>query len=216
MKNKSKADFNPIAIYIVLSLVAPAWLAIIYGIFTMGDTSGITKFTYIASIVAELTIFIIFLIKYRQKLIDDLNKLTLKQIGVIILIGIAIIAANEGLSTLFVKLNVETENQDMIIDMFNSMRIPTIISVAICAPIIEELVFRYSIGTLVKSDKVFLIVSSLAFGIMHGIGIITILYVLIGVALGLVYLKYKKNVVAPMIIHIMNNSFSVILLLLSI
>ena len=216
MKNKSKADFNPIAIYIVLSLVAPAWLAIIYGIFTMGDTSGITKFTYIASIVAELTIFIIFLIKYRQKLIDDLNKLTLKQIGVIILIGIAIIAANEGLSTLFVKLNVETENQDMIIDMFNSMRIPTIISVAICAPIIEELVFSYSIGTLVKSDKVFLIVSSLAFGIMHGIGIITILYVLIGVALGLVYLKYKKNVVAPMIIHIMNNSFSVILLLLSI
>ncbi len=216
MKNKNKADFNPIAIYIVLSLVAPVWIAFVYGIFSGGELENVTKLTYIASVVVEFIIAIVFIIRYRQKLMDNFKKLTLKQIGVIILIGIAIIAANEGLTTLFSKLNVETENQDMIVDMFNILRIPTIISVAICAPIIEELVFRYSIGTLIKSDKVFLIVSSLVFGIMHGIGIITILYVLIGVALGLVYLKYKKNVVAPMIIHIMNNSFSVILLLLNI
>ncbi len=210
----NKKDFNPIAIYLVLSLLFPAWLGLVYGIITRGNLENITNFTYIATLISELLIFGIFIIKYRVKLLEDAKKLKLNQIFTIILIAAAVITFNEILTNLFAE--VETENQDIIVDMFNTYRIPTIISVALFAPIIEELVFRYSIGTLVKNNKVFLAISSIAFGAMHGIGIITILYVIIGLILGLIYLKYKKNIVAPIIVHILNNTLSVILILIGI
>ena len=216
MKNKEKKDFNPIAIYLVLSLVVPAWLGIVYGIFSMGNIDGLTKFTYIATLLAETAIFIIFIVKYSEKIMKDFKEITLKKLLYIVLIAIALIGLNEGLTYLFSKFEVATENQDMIIEMFNTFKIPTIISVAIFAPLIEEFVFRYSIETLIKNDKVFLLVSSIAFGVLHGIGIITILYVLIGLLLGIIYLKFKKNIAAPIIIHFLNNTFSVIMLLLGI
>lgn len=214
--SKAEKDFKPIIIYLVLSFLAPAWLGVIYGIITMGKLDNIEKFSYIATIIAEAAIFVVFMILYNKKLNTEIKRLSKKEFGFIILAAIGIIILNEAMSYLATSLNIEMENQDMIVSMFDSYKIVTAISVGIFAPVIEELVFRYSIGTLIKDNKIFLIISSIIFGLAHGIGIATIIYVIIGLLLGLIYLKSNKNIISSITVHMLNNIFSVILILLSI
>ncbi len=74
---------------------------------------------------------------------------------------IAILSAILGLKS------TSVENQELIEEMLKSAPLVMMISVAIFAPITEELVFRAGIKDVVKNKKVFIAVSGLIFGLMH-------------------------------------------------
>lgn len=81
----------------------------------------------------------------------------------------------------------------------------------IIAPILEELTFRYGIcGTIGrKNTTAALIISSLVFGVVHANPIQIAYATIIGIILGLTYLK-GKNIWYPIVVHIAINSSTVI------
>lgn len=215
---KEKPDFKPIIFYVILGIGIPFIIGFVYGIVSAMSganfESELEKLILYATVISEAILFIIFMVLYGKKMINDFKKLKLKDFGIILLIGFGLIAINEIISTLLIYFEVPMGNQDLIVDMLGKYPIIMAIFVCILAPVIEELICRYSIGTVISDKKVFLIVSSIIFGALHGVGIATILYIVIGLILGMVYLKFKKNSVAPMIVHMLNNVFSIVLIFL--
>ena len=132
-------------------------------------------------------------------------------------------------------------NQEAIISMFSSSPLAIVglfFTIVIMAPIVEELIFRKSIFTLIKDHKLALIISSLIFGGLHVISptistiellfngeatyldvilefIYIIQYSLMGLGFGIAYIKSRKNVTSTIFAHMLNNGISFFILLLS-
>ena len=106
------------------------------------------------------------------------------------------------------------ENQDTVVNLLNNYKLLTIISIILFAPVTEEIVYRYALSTLFKNNILFIIISSVIFGAMHGLGIVTILYVLMGIILAYCYLKTDKNIISSIIIHILNNISGVLTMMI--
>lgn len=126
-------------------------------------------------------------------------------------------------SSLFKERVVESVNQASIVDILSTNYAPLmIIAVVLLGPIVEELVFRKSMFSLFKNKIAALIISSLAFGLIHVLGessiqtmIIAIIpYLVPGLALGYIYLKNDENIIIPIITHVLLNTISVILIFL--
>ena len=143
-------------------------------------------------------------------IINSIKKLTKKDIIFTIVTAIIILIINIIISYLFTFLKIRMENQEMILEVLNSSTIITSVSTIFLAPLLEELVFRYAIGTIINNKILFVIVSSILFALFHGLGIVTLLYVLLGCGFSLIYLKTNKNITAPILAHIINNAFSII------
>ncbi len=203
-----KRDLKPIWIYFIGLFCSVSFFAIIIAILGLDE-----DFANIYQILCEGFIMVIFLIMYRKRITKDLKRLTKKDILLIIISAIILISANELISRLFEHLNVNMNNQNTIQSLFNNHIVLTSFLIVLFGPIVEEFVFRYSFGTFIKNDILFLIISSLSFGLIHGVGVVSILYILIGFGLGFVYLKTNKNILASTSIHILNNLFSLIMMI---
>lgn len=215
---KEKTDWRPIWLYLLITVVGVIIISFIGGIIASVKEIPVEEMTatsnVIATIVSEIIILIVFLIIYRKKLFEDTKAINKKQIILIVVSSILLISINSVITNLFELLNVSMNNQETIVKLLEKFEIPTTILAVICAPIIEELVFRYSLGTACKKDKVFVIISGLLFGFAHGVGIASILYIYIGVSLAIIYLKSNKNIMVPITVHFLNNLFSVVLTLI--
>lgn len=172
------------------------------------------KMTTIVQFVVFLILTIELVVVHSKKIKSDFKKLNKKTILMVVIATIVMILLNFGLSILFDYLGAESNNQDNFYNMISAVLVPTIIYTAILAPIAEEMAFRYSLGTLINNKYVFMIVSSLLFGILHGIGIITILYVVLGFILSFIYIKSDKNIITTIFAHMANNMLVVLLTLL--
>lgn len=212
--DKSKKDWKPILIYVLVEFVLPMLIIIPMSIiFKKNHISMETeKVTYVLSIFVGLLFFLIIALIYKKRIITDISRLSKKVLIKIIIASIIAVILNDVICHIFEYLNVEMKNQDILLNLFNSFPISTTI-LTLLAPFTEEMIFRYSIRTIIKNDVLFVIISSLIFGLMHGVGIATILYVLIGVFLAVIYLKTDKNVMASAIAHFINNIFGIISML---
>ncbi len=94
------------------------------------------------------------------------------------------------------------------------------ISAILCAPIIEELVFRKAFFEVGKSKKMVLYTQALVFGLIHVLGEIKnpvamlinlVIYFLAGLALGGIYLLNKKNIYVSIGVHMIWNTLSFII-----
>jgi uncharacterized protein len=110
-------------------------------------------------------------------------------------------------------------NQLTIIEALNSNGIVfMLLSAIIMGPIVEELVFRKAIFGLIPSDKIALIVSTLAFGTIHLIGeasirealINGVSYFVMGIIFGIIYLRNNRNVWVPIAVHILSNLIAIL------
>ena len=125
-----------------------------------------------------------------------------------------------------VSENTTSENETLIRNMItNGHQIPVGISIILFAPLVEELVYRKSIMEL--ADKLHpvwqILISSVCFALPHMLSstsysflpfiILTITYLLSGIALGVIYYIFKKNVYASLFAHALSNTFSFIMLL---
>lgn len=88
--------------------------------------------------------------------------------------------------------------------------IMTLITTGILAPIMKEFVFRYAIIEIFskKGIKISIIISSLMFGLAHFQLIQSTYAFLLGILLGYLYVK-EKNLLKPIILHIVINSTSI-------
>jgi len=123
-----------------------------------------------------------------------------------------------------VNIDVSTSvNQSVIVDMlFSDGFILTFLSAVILGPIVEELVFRKAFFGLIKNTKIALISSSLIFGLIHVTSESSLLmmfiqvipYVTLGFVFGYMYIKHEKNIMVPIIVHMLSNFISIVLTLI--
>ena len=215
MEQKKLKDIKPIILYLCVFFGIQIIGGLIMGLLIHNDSEEvINRALSIVMIAAYSVTFITFLIIYHKKLIDDMKRLKTNNLILIAICTVVLLVLNYLLTNLLVSLGVKMDNQDSIIEMMEYYKPLMILSTVIFAPIVEEILFRYSLSTLFKSNIVFIIISSLIFGLLHGIGIATIVYVLMGAILAYTYIKTDKNVFASSIIHIINNAFGVLSMLI--
>jgi hypothetical protein len=113
----------------------------------------------------------------------------------------------------------ESINQITIVRMLNSDGVIFIVlSAVFIGPVVEELIFRKSIFGLIKNQNLALVLSALIFGAIHltaEASIVTALingisYFTMGAIFGYIYLKNNKNIMAPIVVHILVNLISVV------
>ena len=185
MEQKNKKDFLPILLYIIIFFGIQLLFGIYLGFTQKIGNSLSDKTLSIINIVSYFAIFLTLIIIYYNKLIQDIKRINKKDITYIVISAVVLIVLNFIISNLFVSLNVEMENQDTVVNLLNNYKLLTIISIVLFAPVTEEIVYRYSLSTLFKNKALFIIISSVIFGAMHGLGIVTILYVLMGIILAI-------------------------------
>lgn len=219
MKNNKKtikSDWFPIFSFFIGTLFLPGFIATAFIAFTKGNDADIKYYGELIAIILETILAIVFIIKYRNKLKEDIKKFKPKDFLKIFLIGIAVVGVFEIIEEILEALGATFGNQESLEELFGKAKILMLANVILVAPIVEEFLFRYSLSTIIKNDKIFLIVSSILFGVMHGLDTSTIAYVLAGLALGTIYLKYKKNLVPSIIVHFMNNLVAAIFMVIGI
>lgn len=113
---------------------------------------------------------------------------------------------------------ITTANDDIIKMLINKNVFIMSISTIIFAPIIEELIFRFIPRQIIKNNFIYILFSSLVFSSIHVLTktssfydyLLIIPYACMGIALAAGYLK-NKNVYAPILMHVIHNSFAFIL-----
>ncbi len=191
------------------------------------NTSTIPNNLFNAYIVSTEIIFFITLIYIYRKdfknYIDDFKKNGESHLRIGFkywFIGLIIMIISNMLISSFSPLALP-ENEQAIRESLKLSPIYIIISSVICAPIIEEILFRKTLFDVFKNKKVFVIVSGLLFGAFHILGVATSLaswlyiipYAALGIAFAYAYAK-TKNLLTPMILHAFHNFFTVIQILL--
>ncbi|NLK12507.1 MAG: CPBP family intramembrane metalloprotease [Candidatus Phytoplasma sp.] len=98
----------------------------------------------------------------------------------------------------------------------------SLIAIVCFGPIVEELIFRKSLMGLFKNDKIALLVSSFTFALIHitselltgftsDFFVNLVAYLGGGFAFGYIYIKSKRNIWIPIIVHMLYNLLSVIM-----
>ena len=201
-----KKDLKPIWIYLICEI----GLSIIIG-FICGVVNKETNINTMTLIISAISFFV-FIFYYKDMLIKDFKRLTKKDWLIIIGCGLVLFGVNALITEV---TNVgNNDNQGTIEEIVKQYKIISLIILGFATPIIEELLFRYSFKTFIKNKYLYLVVSSLLFGIAHVLGLEGLFYAAIGLVLGLVYIKFDNNVVASSTVHIINNVISIILLML--
>ena len=113
--------------------------------------------------------------------------------------------------------NAQSANQETL----NTMPLWFMIPVAcIWAPIVEEAIFRGIIRRFISNDVVFVIVSSITFGLLHTVGqeatlyltiVQSLQYMAMGAVMAIAYVK-TNNIMTNMGVHCVQNTFSTIML----
>lgn len=182
--------------------------------------------TFVSTLIAVCfyaLMLILVIILFNNKIIDDFKLLKcnfsayfeydLPKYGLML---ISFIVVNF-LCILFTK-NATSVNQEMVEKL---PKLLLFILSVLWAPIVEEVVFRGTIRRFIKSNWLFIILSSLVFGFMHAVNetstfnvIMTILpYGILGGYLAYIYTK-TGNIVNNMMIHSIWNLFAFIMSML--
>ncbi|NLN50510.1 MAG: CPBP family intramembrane metalloprotease [Acholeplasmataceae bacterium] len=228
IKRLAKKEDNS-EFYNLYNIVTPQIEKEITGSFGLNELGEIINIV-VVYILVFLGVFA-FSFKMLKEEFQNLPKGILFTIGAIILGVLVVYFGNlisaiisQILSILFKEKIVTSLNQATIERQLTSQYGALIIIVVVLlGPIVEELVFRKAFFTLIKNQWVALVVSSLLFGLIHVVTeasihsflINLIPYLVSGIALGLIYIYNKKNIVVSMFTHILINLISVIIVFVS-
>lgn len=189
----------------------------IIGNYTTAYTTLVNFFIYILATVPILFIFkkeVVYDFMLLKKDKHRALETTLSGFGLMLVFGIG---AN--LIVLIIKgalgISGDSVNQESIINsMQSSSMIFMLITSVILAPIVEELIFRKAIFSLVKLPKLSIIISAALFSLMHILSepnlvhalINVIPYLSMGVFLGYFYeFKTNRNIGILILMHLLNN-----------
>lgn len=127
--------------------------------------------------------------------------------------------ASLGAAFIVMALNGNTQSANQ--EALNTMPLWFMIPVAcIWAPVVEEAIFRGVIRRFISNDIVFVIVSSVTFGLLHTVGqeatlyltiVQSLQYMAMGAVMAIAYVK-SNNIMTNMGVHCIQNTFSTIIL----
>lgn len=131
--------------------------------------------------------------------------------------GIVLMAISNLLITLITSSTI-SNNEEVVRQITNILPIYSIISVCICAPLVEELVFRKTIRNIFKKKWLCIIASGVIFGAVHVIGTYEVLsdilyvipYGIIGSIFMYIYID-SDNIWTTISLHFLHNTILLIL-----
>ena len=205
-----------LGMFLIPSLVAIALLDVV------NETIG----SIIGDVIFIIILYLVFfkdLNKEFKTYFGDFKNNFKKSFKIYILGFIGMVVCNLFLLTFFKDMS---SNENQVREMLYNNTIPTLISISLIAPILEELIFRKSISPVFKNRWVYVIISGLLFGCAHivvnfvqGTFVITdLLYVLPYACLGGAFalMDYNnKSVFTSIIIHAFHNTFTALILLIT-
>ena len=174
-------------------------------------------FKVIYLIIFQVTVLGLIALIYKKELLKQFSEFKEKKheyfkkyfkfwfllLGLMMLANFTIMMINEG---------GIANNEQGIRDLFSQSPLYVYISAVLIAPILEELIFRFSLRKIFKTDTLFIIMSGLIFGCAHVIGqtetLIDYLYIIPYSIPGFVfgYLLVKtNNIFSSMSMHLFHN-----------
>ena len=218
-----KRPKNTLLLYCLFFFIVPSFLAIGLMLFTKDElfiNSTVNLLVYILA-------FIIFIVYLKDYLLDDIDSAKENKINILssMFIGYFILMFANTFSNSIMEMlkpifNLEDSslNQQAIEELINGgYFFPMLITSCICAPVVEELVFRKAIFKITKTPALGIIVSGLAFGLIHVINggdyIQSIPYIISGVAFGTIYVINKNNIWSCILVHALSNTISLVAIL---
>ena len=193
-------------------------------IFTMFFTTNIYSKKYMFYLlISYILLTIYFLIIYKKDLKEYIKNFKLKNIPVILIywiIGFILMMISNYITNYLIipngLSNNEAGNREL---LFNNKLIYSII-LCILIPTLEEITFRLEFKKNIKKQKIFILVSSITFALLHILSttkLIELLYIIpyliLGITFSKIYIK-TDNLISSIIAHILHNTTNVIILLL--
>ena len=167
---------------------------------------------FLSTVLPALLTLIVILVLGWQPLKDDFKKLTSFKayVSVVLVTMGCILVLNQVVSLFYDQMSVP-ENEQLIQLMFEQQPIGLLLTTLICAPLTEELVFRYGLmskkeGGLLQTTMSILI-NALIFAGIHVLGDVQMILMYLPLALGvaLSYRYSKFNLWYPIGVHFLNN-----------
>ena len=134
------------------------------------------------------------------------------------LIGFAFMFVTNLLINFFLLRDIapnEANNRELL----NSYKYYSLITTALIAPIIEEIIFRLNFKDVFKNKNMFIIFTGVLFGALHlmsSTSLIELVFIIpyscLGIAFSKIYAE-TENVFPSIIMHILHNSFTLLIIL---
>ena len=184
------------------------------------------KYTHLNSnviyLINSFTILICLILVYFKEIKEDIKNFKLKNLSISLkyyIIGLTIYFIYQLIISKTITNNIPS-NEEMVRNLFKSNIFIAFISACFLAPILEEILFRFTILKCSKNKYIFLLTSSILFSIFHVTNLQSIvqiffLFSYLILSFTLSYILYKsKNICNSIIIHSIHNLFMALLLFL--
>lgn len=173
-------------------------------------------------IINSFNILVSLTLLYFKEIKEDIKNFKLKNLSISLkyyIIGLTIYFIYQLIISKTITNNIPS-NEEMVRNLFKSNIFIAFISACFLAPILEEILFRFTILKCSKNKYIFLLTSSILFSIFHVTNLQSIvqiffLFSYLILSFTLSYILYKsKNICNSIIIHSIHNLFMALLLFL--
>ncbi|XMB85674.1 type II CAAX endopeptidase family protein [Mycoplasmatota bacterium WC44] len=184
----------------------------------------IMQFGAIVTLITTIIVYVLFVIVLRKRLTVNLRQIfSNKKLILVIFVGFIIaycINIGYGITYNLLGVDGKSENQELLESLINSFPLLMLIPTAFLVPLIEEILFRGVILEFFEKRLGLLmgvLISSIFFGLMHVTDSASLIFLPIYATLGglfaALYIKYDRNILVPIGVHLLNNLVSVLLIM---
>ena len=184
------------------------------------------KYTHLNSnviyIINSFTILVSLTLLYFKEIKEDIKNFKLKNLSISLkyyIIGLTIYFIYQLIISKTITSNIPS-NEEMVRNLFKANIFIAFISACFLAPILEEILFRFTLFKCTNNKYIFLLTSSILFSIFHVSNLLCIVqifflcsYLILSFTLS--YILYKsKNICNSILVHSIHNLFMALLLFL--
>ena len=184
------------------------------------------KYTHLNSnviyLINSFTILICLILVYFKEIKEDIKNFKLKNLSISLkyyIIGLTIYFIYQLIISKTITNNIPS-NEEMVRNLFKSNIFIAFISACFLAPILEEILFRFTLFKCTNNKYIFLLTSSILFSLFHVTNLQSIVqifflcsYLILSFTLS--YILYKsKNICNSILVHSIHNLFMTLLLFL--
>ena len=184
------------------------------------------KYTHLNSnviyLINSFTILICLILVYFKEIKEDIKKFELKNLSISLkhyIIGLTIYFIYQLIISKTITSNIPS-NEEMVRNLFKANIFIAFISACFLAPILEEILFRFTLFKCTNNKYIFLLTSSILFSLFHVTNLQSIvqiffLFSYLILSFTLSYILYKsKNICNSILVHSIHNLFMALLLFL--
>ena len=184
------------------------------------------KYTHLNSnviyLINSFTILICLILVYFKEIKEDIKNFKLKNLSISLkyyIIGLTIYFIYQLIISKTITSNIPS-NEEMVRNLFKTNIFIAFVSSCFLAPILEEILFRFTLFKCTKNKYIFLLTSSILFSLFHVTNLQSIIqifflcsYLILSFTLS--YILYKsKNICNSILVHSIHNLFMALLLFL--